>query len=175
MLTLFSSYPRQPWIKYINADNQPYATAEAIDLLDNLLRYDHMERLTAKEAQGHIYFSEFLFSASVILYFTRVSHAHVHSPLLLAFKPRAIVLSSDAVWIEGRWLTTQRQTLYGSRRRRARRTAATPAFTLHDLRPRGLREPGVGGRTRAAAAGRTCTGSSSSNFQRQGIPTDTPS
>ena len=67
VLTLFLSYPRQPWIKYINADNQPYATAEAIDLLDNLLRYDHMERLTAKEAQGHIYFSERLLSASVVL------------------------------------------------------------------------------------------------------------
>ncbi|KAL1718905.1 kinase-like domain-containing protein [Schizophyllum commune] len=84
--SLLANYPRQPWIKYINADNQPYATAEAIDLLDNLLRYDHMERLTAKEAQGHIYFSERLLSASVVLSFTHVSIVHTHSVRLEAAK-----------------------------------------------------------------------------------------
>ena len=89
VLTLFLSYPRQPWIKYINADNQPYATAEAIDLLDNLLRYDHMERLTAKEAQGHIYFSERLLSASVVLSLhTCLLCTHVLSPFLLFHTPR---------------------------------------------------------------------------------------
>lgn len=29
---------------------------EAIDLLDKLLRYDHQERLTAREAMQHPYF-----------------------------------------------------------------------------------------------------------------------
>ena len=31
-------------------------TQEAIDLLDKLLRYDHQERLTAREAQAQPYF-----------------------------------------------------------------------------------------------------------------------
>ncbi len=31
---------------------------EAIDFLDKLLRYDHQERLTAREAQAHAYFGE---------------------------------------------------------------------------------------------------------------------
>lgn len=99
VLTLFLSYPRQPWIKYINADNQPYATAEAIDLLDNLLRYDHMERLTAKEAQGHIYFSERLLSASVVLSFTHVSIVYTRS---LSFSPLSYpALSSEALMSNG--------------------------------------------------------------------------
>jgi serine/threonine protein kinase len=32
------------------------AVDEAIDLVDNLLRYDHQERLSAKEAMAHPYF-----------------------------------------------------------------------------------------------------------------------
>lgn len=38
-------------------ENQRYISNEAIDFLDKLLRYDHQERLTAKEAQSHAYFS----------------------------------------------------------------------------------------------------------------------
>jgi casein kinase II subunit alpha len=30
---------------------------EALDFLDKLLRYDHAERLTSKEAQSHPYFA----------------------------------------------------------------------------------------------------------------------
>jgi casein kinase II subunit alpha len=32
-------------------------TPEAIDFLDKLLRYDHADRLTAKEAMDHPYFA----------------------------------------------------------------------------------------------------------------------
>lgn len=42
-------------------DNQRYISNEAIDFLDKLLRYDHQERLTAKEAQDHPYFGELLY------------------------------------------------------------------------------------------------------------------
>ena len=31
-------------------------TPEALDFLDKLLRYDHQERLTAREAMEHLYF-----------------------------------------------------------------------------------------------------------------------
>lgn len=50
------TYPVRPWTKFVNVDNEAYISAEAIDLLDNLLRYDHQERLTAKEAMAHPYF-----------------------------------------------------------------------------------------------------------------------
>ncbi|KAI8884193.1 casein kinase II subunit alpha [Backusella circina FSU 941] len=49
-------YPRRPWLKFMNNDNQRFVTNEAIDFLDKLLRYDHQERLTAKEAMAHPYF-----------------------------------------------------------------------------------------------------------------------
>ena len=35
-------------------------TPEAVDFLDKLLRYDHMQRVTAREAMMHAYFGEWL-------------------------------------------------------------------------------------------------------------------
>jgi casein kinase II subunit alpha len=63
-LMLFSSLPsfsyqRKPWSRFITSENQRYISNEAIDFLDKLLRYDHQERLTAREAQDHPYFREF--------------------------------------------------------------------------------------------------------------------
>jgi len=51
-----SRYPRKPWTKFITSENQRFISNEAIDLLDKLLRYDHQERLTAREAQAQAYF-----------------------------------------------------------------------------------------------------------------------
>lgn len=51
-------YPRKPWTRFITSENQRYISNEAIDFLDKLLRYDHQERLTAREAQAHPYFGE---------------------------------------------------------------------------------------------------------------------
>ncbi|KAF9621225.1 hypothetical protein IFM89_016719 [Coptis chinensis] len=47
---LVGRHSRKPWTKFINADNQHLAIPEAVDFLDKLLRYDHQERPTAKEA-----------------------------------------------------------------------------------------------------------------------------
>nr|XP_028962677.1 casein kinase II subunit alpha-2-like isoform X1 [Malus domestica]XP_028962678.1 casein kinase II subunit alpha-2-like isoform X1 [Malus domestica] len=49
---------RKPWSIFINAENQHLVSPEAIDFLDKLLRYDHQERLTAREAMAHAYFSQ---------------------------------------------------------------------------------------------------------------------
>lgn len=49
-------YPRKPWSRFVTSENQRYFSNEAIDFLDKLLRYDHQERLTAREAQAHLYF-----------------------------------------------------------------------------------------------------------------------
>jgi len=51
-------YPRKPWTRFITSENQRYISNEAVDFLDKLLRYDHQERLTAREAQAHSYFGE---------------------------------------------------------------------------------------------------------------------
>ena len=51
-----SRYPKTPWTRFITSENQRYISNEAIDFLDKLLRYDHQERLTAREAQAQAYF-----------------------------------------------------------------------------------------------------------------------
>ncbi len=40
----------------MTAENQRHATPEAIEFLDLLLRYDHQERVTPREAMRHAYF-----------------------------------------------------------------------------------------------------------------------
>eukprot|EP01138_Halocafeteria_seosinensis_P003214 gb/GECG01003288.1/.p1 GENE.gb/GECG01003288.1/~~gb/GECG01003288.1/.p1 ORF type:complete len:441 (+),score=37.92 gb/GECG01003288.1/:1-1323(+) len=52
---LLDNFPRKPWSKFITAENAHLVTPEAIDFLDKLLRYDHQERLTAREALEHPY------------------------------------------------------------------------------------------------------------------------
>ncbi|GMH06364.1 hypothetical protein Nepgr_008204 [Nepenthes gracilis] len=56
LAALVGRHSRKPWSKFINLDNQHLAVPEAIDFLDKLLRYDHQERPTAKEAMAHSYF-----------------------------------------------------------------------------------------------------------------------
>ncbi|KAK9447278.1 kinase-like domain-containing protein [Limtongia smithiae] len=54
---LIGRFARKPWQRFVNAENQKYVSAESIDFLDKLLRYDHQERLTAREAMEHAYFA----------------------------------------------------------------------------------------------------------------------
>ncbi|VFQ75322.1 unnamed protein product [Cuscuta campestris] len=56
LVAMIGSESRKQWSIFMNADNQDLASPQAIDLLDKLLRYDHHERLTAKEAMAHPYF-----------------------------------------------------------------------------------------------------------------------
>jgi len=53
---ILTVHVRKPWKRFVTPDNQHIATPDAIDLLDKLLRYDHQERLTAREAMAHSYF-----------------------------------------------------------------------------------------------------------------------
>jgi len=53
---ILGRYPKKSWTRFTTSENQRYVTNEAVDFLDKLLRYDHQERLTAKEAQSHPYF-----------------------------------------------------------------------------------------------------------------------
>ncbi|GAU26114.1 hypothetical protein TSUD_225770 [Trifolium subterraneum] len=54
---LVGRHGRKPWTKFIGADTRHLAVPEAIDFVDKLLRYDHEERPTAKEAMAHPYFN----------------------------------------------------------------------------------------------------------------------
>ncbi|ODV84000.1 hypothetical protein CANARDRAFT_177179 [[Candida] arabinofermentans NRRL YB-2248] len=47
---------KKPWIKFINSNNNHLIDDELIDFIDKILRYDHMDRLTAKECMMHDYF-----------------------------------------------------------------------------------------------------------------------
>ena len=49
-------HSKKPWVRLVNQDNQHLVTREAVDLIDKLLRYDHVERLTAQEAMAHPFF-----------------------------------------------------------------------------------------------------------------------
>ncbi|DBA05235.1 TPA: hypothetical protein N0F65_007397, partial [Lagenidium giganteum] len=53
---LLGIHAKKPWEKFITNENKHLVTPEALDFLDGLLRYDHQERLTAKEAMRHAYF-----------------------------------------------------------------------------------------------------------------------
>jgi len=51
------THSKKEWAKFITTENRTLANADAIDLLDRLLRFDHQERLTAREAMRHPYFA----------------------------------------------------------------------------------------------------------------------
>lgn len=53
--TLFR-HSKKRWERFVHSENQHLVSAESVDFLDRLLRYDHQERLTAKEAMDHPYF-----------------------------------------------------------------------------------------------------------------------
>lgn len=48
--------PRRPWGSFVTDSNKYLVDDEIVDLIDHLLRYDHQERLTAKEAMAHPFF-----------------------------------------------------------------------------------------------------------------------
>lgn len=55
----FGSFAKKPWKKFINETNKHLVSPEFLDLIEKLLRYDHNERLTVKEAMMHAYFEKF--------------------------------------------------------------------------------------------------------------------
>jgi casein kinase II subunit alpha len=53
---VFKRHSRKRWERFVHSENQHLVSQEALDFLDKLLRYDHNDRLTAKEAMDHPYF-----------------------------------------------------------------------------------------------------------------------
>eukprot|EP00455_Lapot_gusevi_P009761 TRINITY_DN1438_c0_g1_i2.p1 TRINITY_DN1438_c0_g1~~TRINITY_DN1438_c0_g1_i2.p1 ORF type:complete len:353 (-),score=79.28 TRINITY_DN1438_c0_g1_i2:144-1202(-) len=54
---ILGRYTKKPWRKFVTNENRHLCSDEALDFLDRLLRYDHHERLTAREAMEHPYFA----------------------------------------------------------------------------------------------------------------------
>jgi len=60
-------HSRKRWERFVHSENEQLVSPEALDFLDKLLRYDHQERLTAREAMDHPYFCEsFVIRRSII-------------------------------------------------------------------------------------------------------------
>ncbi|CAJ0940958.1 unnamed protein product [Ranitomeya imitator] len=55
---ILGQHSRKRWENFLHSENRHLVSAEALDMLDKLLRYDHQQRLTAREAMEHPYFCE---------------------------------------------------------------------------------------------------------------------
>lgn len=55
--TTLGRHTKKEYSRYITAENQALVSAEGMDLLDKLLKYDHVERPTALEAMAHPFFA----------------------------------------------------------------------------------------------------------------------
>eukprot|EP00117_Sycon_ciliatum_P044059 scpid68776/ scgid4605/ Casein kinase II subunit alpha len=62
---ILGKHSRKRWERFVHAENTSLVTPEALDFLDKLLRYDHQERLTAKEAMQHPYFRMYIANVCV--------------------------------------------------------------------------------------------------------------
>jgi casein kinase II subunit alpha len=49
-------FPKIPWSNFVNDRNRAYANDEAMDLLEQMLKFDKNERITPKQAMQHPYF-----------------------------------------------------------------------------------------------------------------------
>ncbi|CAG2173435.1 unnamed protein product, partial [Oppiella nova] len=53
---ILGRHSRKRWERFVHSENSHLVSPEALDFLDKLLRYDHTDRLTAREAMDHAYF-----------------------------------------------------------------------------------------------------------------------
>lgn len=52
---ILERHSKKRWERFATTDNSHLVCPEAIDFLDKLLRYDHQDRMTAREAMEHPY------------------------------------------------------------------------------------------------------------------------
>mmetsp|Transcript_24260 Transcript_24260/g.58145 ORF Transcript_24260/g.58145 Transcript_24260/m.58145 type:complete len:350 (+) Transcript_24260:215-1264(+) len=54
---ILGRHTRKSWHSFVNRDNQHLVSPEALDFLDQCLRYDHKTRITPQDALQHAYFA----------------------------------------------------------------------------------------------------------------------
>lgn len=54
---MIGTHSKKPLKRFVTPENKHLAVPEAIDFLSSLLKYDHQERPTAREAMAHAYFA----------------------------------------------------------------------------------------------------------------------
>lgn len=55
---MIGQHSRKAWNRFINNNNSHLVTDDALELLDQMLVYDHQKRITAKKAMEHPYFDQ---------------------------------------------------------------------------------------------------------------------
>ena len=53
---ILGQHSKKPWHKFVNTQNEHLVSEEALDMLAKMLKYDHAERITPKDAMDHPYF-----------------------------------------------------------------------------------------------------------------------
>ena len=79
LLSLLCRHSKKRWERFVHSENQHLVSPEALDFLDKLLRYDHYERLTAREAMEHPYFCKFISVCAERLSYALHNFFHVSS------------------------------------------------------------------------------------------------
>jgi len=53
---ILGQHTKKSWHKFMNSNNEHLVSEEALDLLRKMLKYDHAERITPRDAMDHPYF-----------------------------------------------------------------------------------------------------------------------
>ncbi|UYV67289.1 CSNK2A2 [Cordylochernes scorpioides] len=77
---ILGRHSRKRWERFVHSENQHLVSPEALDFLDKLLRYDHQERLTAREAMDHPYFYPVVKEQQARFLETQRMSGHTNSP-----------------------------------------------------------------------------------------------
>lgn len=54
---VFGGHQKKPWSKFVNSENSVLAHKDALDLLNQMLKYDHFKRVTPRDALETAYFA----------------------------------------------------------------------------------------------------------------------
>lgn len=54
--SIIGVHTKKSWQRFVSTEHEYLVNDEALDLLESLLKIDHMERITAREALNHKYF-----------------------------------------------------------------------------------------------------------------------